>query len=384
MKLTIAKLKALAPGRRLFVGEGLFLFCTPTGVKSWRMQPRVDGRRLTVVLGRWPDVPLDQAREAARRVREQVKLGQHPTVERTKARHANVAAQRASVQSLFDDHLAVWSPQRSKAWLDNATRWWQRYLQPEIGSIPARDVTGLMILAAMEAARAATSLHAAHAVRQLAAAVLDRAVALGHLPANPARSLARALPPHAPGQHKTATLADARALWQALDDYPGEPGTVAATRLLILTALRVSEVTSLLVGCISAANATMTLPRASMKVKTASRGDFIVPLSRQARAALPKVKAGYLFPGHSTRGKPLHKSAINNAFNRMGFDFSPHSIRNAFSTTAHERELAAPEVIEAALDHARGSAISRAYNRGSLLAQRAVLMQKWAGLVLKR
>jgi len=48
----------------------------------------------------------------------------------------------------------------------------------------------------MEAAKRETSLHAAHAVRQLAVAILDRAVATGQIGANPARSLAREMPRH--------------------------------------------------------------------------------------------------------------------------------------------------------------------------------------------
>jgi integrase len=356
-RLSSVRFNALAPGKRLFIGErGLFLFSTPSGIKSWRMQPRVGGKRQTVVLGRWPDVSLDDAKTLARQVSDQAKQGLHPRVEKVKVKHANIAAQRSSVASLWADYFARWGPQRSNSWRENTSRWWTRYLAPEIGSLPARDVTGPPIIRAMERARDETSLHAAHSVRQLAAQVLDQAVALGHLPANPARSLTRSMPRPAAVPLKAMSLEDCRRLWAALDDYPGTEATVAAIRLLLLTGLRVSEVVNIQTAWINSTS--ITLPRSAMKVKSASRGDFIVPLSRAAREVVGNITengALYLFPGFGARRHPMHKSAVNNALIRMGFDhISPHSVRNAFSTVAHGRELAIDVVIEAALDHARG------------------------------
>ena len=178
------------------------------------------------------------------------------------------------------------------------------------------------------------------------------------------------------------TLAQARALARKIEGYEGLAQTRCALTLMLNTALRVSEVAH--IERVWVNGDTLVIPRAAMKMKNPKRGDHVVPLSKQAMAAVKEAmaldsSAKFLFGGQGTRKRTIGRSTFNKAFQHMGMvDVSPHSIRNAFSTWANEKEIAAPEVIEAALDHARGSKTSRAYNRGSLLNQRRALMQRWS------
>ena len=70
---------------------------------------------------------------------------------------------------------------------------------------------------------------------------------------------------------------------------------------------------------------------------------------------------------------------------RMGVAVSVHGFRAAFSTWASERTAYPVEVRESALGHIIGSAVSRAYARSDLLAQRRQTLAEWgrfcAGLV---
>jgi len=62
----------------------------------------------------------------------------------------------------------------------------------------------------------------------------------------------------------------------------------------------------------------------------------------------------------------------------MGVAVSVHGFRAAFSTWASERTAYPVEVRESALGHIIGSAVSRAYARSDLLAQRRQLLAEWA------
>ena len=377
------RFKTLAPGARLFIGEhGLFLFCTPSGVKSWRLQPRLGGKRLTLVLGRWPAMGLDQARDAARAALDQTKAGLHPRVERAASKLRNLTA--PSVANLFADHVHQWGKLRSPAWNRNLTRWFGRHIAPALGALPARSVTGLHCLQVVRAAEQ-RGTYEGNATRALLVTLLDRAVALGELPTNPARSLRSVSAPHVKVAHRPCSLDQARALWARLDREP-MTGTVRnAIKLLMLTACRASEVAYLEIAEVQPDR--LSIARSRMKRKGPG-GPFEVPLSVQARAVLVEqhreASARFVFPNAGTKASTMDTSSLNAAFARMGLPFPPHSLRNAFSTTAYSRELASPDTIEASLDHLRGNAVARAYNRSSLFEQRAALLQRWADLLTAR
>ncbi len=69
--------------RKLADQGGLHLFCTTTGTTSWRYDYRLNGRRLTLCLGLYPQVTLDQAREHHARARALVAAGRRPKLGRS-------------------------------------------------------------------------------------------------------------------------------------------------------------------------------------------------------------------------------------------------------------------------------------------------------------
>lgn len=63
---------------------------------------------------------------------------------------------------------------------------------------------------------------------------------------------------------------------------------------------------------------------------------------------------------------------------RMGKDgFTVHGLRTTFRTWCSESAKADSDVAEAALSHAVGGAVERAYNRTDFFARRRALMDAW-------
>jgi len=68
----IRKSKPMEKPYRLPDGGGLFLLVTPAGGKLWRWKYRFEGAEKLMPLGKYPEVPLAQARESGARYAHQV------------------------------------------------------------------------------------------------------------------------------------------------------------------------------------------------------------------------------------------------------------------------------------------------------------------------
>jgi len=94
--------------------------------------------------------------------------------------------------------------------------------------------------------------------------------------------------------------------------------------------------------------------------------------SMKKRAVGPLV-----FPGWK-RDRPLSDVALAKLMESLGAgDFTTHGHRSAFRDWVAEETTHQREVAEAALAHAVGDAVERAYRRGDALAKRRALMSDW-------
>ena len=81
MTLTESAIKRIAAGDRpQFFGDanGLRLMVKPTGAKCWTQRLVIQGRRRDLGLGRWPVVPLSEARALALENRRIARRGDDP------------------------------------------------------------------------------------------------------------------------------------------------------------------------------------------------------------------------------------------------------------------------------------------------------------------
>ena len=151
--------------------------------------------------------------------------------------------------------------------------------------------------------------------------------------------------------------------------------TARALELAILCASRPGEVLGARWSEIDLQMATWVIPGERMK----SGREHRVPLAARTvelLANLPRV-GEYLFVGRGDG--PPHRTALLAVLQRMGLaGLSAHGFRATFRTWAEEVTQYPPHVIEQALAHQIGNAVTRAYRRTDLLDQRRRLMQDWA------
>ena len=158
-------------------GKGLYLKISRTGARSWIQRVVVAGRRRDLGLGRFPDVGLAQAREAAAHNRSLIAAGADPLAEKRKAA---IPTFRQASERTFDANKPRWRNGKHTA------TWWQsleRHAFPIIGDMPVDQIGRedvLRVLTPIWGVRMET----ARRVRQRIRAVLKWAMAHGYIDHN--------------------------------------------------------------------------------------------------------------------------------------------------------------------------------------------------------
>jgi integrase len=364
--------------------SGLHLHVKETGARSWILRVKVGDRRPDIGLGGFPDVTLEQARNRAREVREQIRRGIDPIAARRAVANALRAAQAKALN--FDQaaqacHATKIGEFRNAKHKDDWISSLNRYASPVIGSLPVADIELPHLVRVLEPIWT-TKTETATRVRQRIESVLSWAKVSGYRTGeNPARwkgNLEHALAKPARLQRVTHYPAlpwpEVGAFMAKLRKREGIGAR--ALEFAILTASRSGEVRGATWDEIDLRAKLWTIPAERMKAGKPHR----VPLSEPAirlLKGLPRLEGSpYVFP--SSRGKQLSDMSINSVTRRMDVGVVPHGFRSTFKDWCRSATSYADEVSELALAHVSTDATRAAYARDELLPKRERLMREWA------
>ncbi|MFA0251406.1 tyrosine-type recombinase/integrase [Vibrio sp. 10N.261.45.A4] len=366
-------------------GNGLFLFIKKNGSKLWRFRFRYSSKYQEMALGKYPSVPLKEARKLAAEARASLVNGINPMDERRERKRSKSVDQN----KLFSAVAIKWWEQKKDSWSEDHAARVRRWIiidsksicKLHLDEIDTRHITDLML--AIEAA--GTPKKAPNIL-----AVINRVFgyALGHRLTrnNPAQGLPLGdiLKPLPKVQHRAAIVKPSE-LGQLIKDIDtnqsGNYCTVEALRLIPRVFLRPTEIRNLKWDYIDFEDCLIRIPAEEMK----RNREHLVPMSRQVVDQLRNVKlvTGYsplVFPNQRDSNKPMSKNILTNRLRDLGYladVMSAHGFRSTASTILHEKGWNS-EVIETQLAHLTGTATSRAYNRSLYLSERIKLMQEWA------
>jgi integrase len=373
--LTAAFVKTIkTPGRYHDGGGlGLFLRVRKGGSRQWVQRMMVQGRRVEIGLGSPPVVTLAEARDLALDNKRAAYRGRDPVAEKRAARAA-LTFEQAARKAHVELAPTFKNPKDAKAFLASL----ETHAFPRFGAKKVAAVTSADMRQAVLAVREKTP-EQARKLALRASAVFKWAIAEHLRTDNPATAEALALPrlEKTRAHRKALPYAEVAGCIDRVRASGAWPATKLALEFVVLTAVRSGEARAARWDEIDAAAAVWEIPGERMKMGRPHR----VPLSRRTLEILREAEAlrdgsGLVFP--SLRGKPLSDMTLSKLVKELGFDADVHGFRTSFRTWAQEQTNFPREVAEAALAHATGDAVERAYARSDVFAKRAKMMQAWA------
>jgi integrase len=372
---------------------GMHLLVRPTGTKSWQQKYRWRGREKLLTLGQFPDVSVPRARILQAGAKEMLDRGVDPSSAASKAGSLDTFEQLA--RSWYQHSRASWSAAHAADVIGSL----ERDILPDLGERPVSAISAPELLALLRAVEKRGRLTTAQRIRQRLSEIFAFAIAQGLVENDPAAKLGAAMKDAPPAQPHPALIGihECRALLRACDDVRAQPVTLAASRFLALTAVRLDAVRGARWSEIDLGAATWTVPASRMKLARAKKGNelynHIVPLSGAAMDVLssqlnnnPVMSSGdgLVFPGRSG-DQPIGEGAIRELYIRAGYSgrHVPHGWRASFSTILNE-ELGegSRTTIDMALAHSAKGKVEAAYNRAQLLGSRRELMDRWGAMLL--
>ena len=384
--LSEIQIKSAKPGEKpykLVEGLGFYLFVSPTGGKSFRLDYAFAGKRKTLTIGKYPDTTLIRARQLVIDAKNDLAAGLDPADKKRTAR----IARHAQAMNTYEQAYAAWLAKESPGWVlghtDHVKARQRADILPWLGKRPMAAITAPEILAVIKKI-VPRSNDIAHRALSDIKRVFDHAIASGAVALNPAAGLTTALP--AVEKDHFAAIIDPAKLADFLQSIPAlraQPAIKTALWMAPRVAVRPIELRQARWVDINLKAATWCYTPQKTQKQTGT--ELIVPLARQVVAALEALQpvtgdGEFVFPGVQ-RSKCISESALNAAMIRLGWarsDTTVHGFRATFRTLADEVLGFRIEHIEQQLGHQVKDMHGRAYNRTKHLEQRTRMMQVWA------
>jgi integrase len=361
--------KAREKPYKLADGQGLYLYVSTAGGRSWRANFTVAGKQQTRTYGRYPEMGLADARKAHAQAKEE---------------SADLRAKTfgEAATAWLKVHLPSLSNPKHRGQVQATL---ERFAYPTLQHRPLTEIRRADLVATVKAIPEGDGkIETAHRVAGRITAVFDYAQDAGLIESHPAANLSRVLAPRKV-KRPMASIPPEQAgeLLQAIESYPD---TVTRLGLMLLahTFVRVGELRGMRWDELRENGAVWVVPEERMKLRI----PHVVPLSTEAQAIVKQLRAmtdGELVLDSPARpGHPLSENTMLFALYRLGYRgrMTAHGFRALASTVLNEQSGFPHDVIERQLAHKETDQVRAAYNRAEYLTQRRELMAWWSAWLL--
>ena len=405
--LTDMKLKALKPTGKIYKvadQQGLYVAVTRTGVVSFRFDYRVNGRRETLVIGKYDStigakksreldeldygmsLSLAEARLLLTRAHRLVEQGESPS--RSKVEKRTEAADALTFGSWAEKYFAEADLAESTRAMRKSV--YDRNLADEFGRLKLEEISPVRLMARCEKIKergaAAPAVHAREIVLQVFRFIQARGLKID----NPAESIRPSAIATFKARDRALTPAEIHTFFSALEQTATMSTLRLAVKFMLLTLVRKSEFIEAKWDEVNFETAIWTIPKERMKAGRPHN----VYLSQQALDILVAFKtcfsaSSYLHPGRYETELPISSATLNRVIDATvkviqtrGEDFAPltvHDLRRTASTLLHEAGVNS-DWIEKCLAHEQRG-VRAVYNKAEYADQRREILQSWADMV---
>ncbi len=405
--LTDMQLRALKPTGKIYKvadQQGLYVAVTRTGVVSFRFDYRVNGRRETLVIGKYDptvgakkpreldeldygmSLSLAEARLLMTRAHRSIEQGESPS--RSKVEKRTEAADALTFGSWAEKYFAEADLAESTKAMRKSV--YDRNLADEFGRLKLEEITPVRLMARCEKIKergaAAPAVHAREIVLQVFRFVQARGLKIE----NPAESIRPSAIATFKARDRALTPAEIHTFFKALEQTATMSTLRLAVKFMLLTLVRKTEFIEAKWDEVNFETAIWTIPKDRMKAGRPHN----VYLSQQALDILVAFKtcfsaSSYLHPGRYETELPISSATLNRVIDATvkvvhdrGEDFDPftvHDLRRTASTLLHEAGFNS-DWIEKCLAHEQRG-VRAIYNKAEYAEQRRAMLQAWADML---
>jgi integrase len=354
---------------------------TPGGVKSWVFRYRLNGKREKVVIGRYPDVSLKDARAERDKLAAVVRSGKSPFMEKKLVREgisANPTVKEFAERYYTEQVVKNWKEPK------HIRRHFDKEILPAFGTIRLKDVTPLDVQRLVYRKRDNGRVQAAIQLRGTIKRMFDYAIETRLVTSNPAAMVATRYIGKARKRARVLTADEIRRYLRTIYQSNIRRQFKLALHILLLTLKRKSELQLACWEHINFEKGEWFIPADNMK----GAKPTIVYLSKQVAGMFRELKelagdSDLVLPGRGSNTKPFAKNALNKALEGLTFEnmdpLTIHDLRRTGATLLTEHGFN-KDVIEKALSHER-EGIRAVYIIAEYADQRKNMLQWWAGYV---
>jgi integrase len=348
MALTEKTLLALKPkdkNYRVADGHGLVVEITTTGYKSFRYRYRYRGQLKMLVLGRYPDMKLAEARTRAAEARDQLDKGTDPGAAKQQEKRRQALGAEVTFRAVCEEWHGKAKARLSEAAITKHQMFLDGDIYPVLGDTPVAEVAAADVLRLLRRVEARGAFDIAKRSYSLVGRAMRYAVALGLTDRDPTRDITLRDVLHPPAtRHHAAVVEPVKfgELLRSVDGYTGSLQIRIGLQLAPLVFVRAGELrhAEWREFSLDGDDPVWRIPAEKTKMKT----PHIVHLAPQAvaliRQLLPLTGAGrYLFSTAPDRGRPASENSLNAALRRLGWskeEATFHGFRSSASTMLHE------------------------------------------------
>lgn len=382
---TDREIKNLKAGEKRYtakdaVANGLFLDITTTGAKSWWYRYSLNGKQERLVIGRYPDLSLKEARQIRDESASLVAKGISPKPNKNKV-----------TSILFSDYgerylNEVIKKERKDPY--NMILCLNNDIYPMMGSIALDQVSIEDIRRTIWRKKEQGYDAAANQVRGLLKRMFDYAMTLGLVPFNPVLAIPSRHVHKAKPRERYLSTNEIRIYYTTLLNSRIYRPRKLGLLLSLLTLVRKSELLKAKWEYIDFDKRVWLIPETKADSATGHSREMVVYMSDQVIEIFKDLKtiAGdepYVFVGRKS-GTHISHNAFNTA-QKMALslteipDFTVHDLRRTASTHLNEQGFNS-DAIEACLNHTmRG--VRGVYNKAKYEKERKDIMKKWSDFV---
>jgi integrase len=394
-------------------GDGLTLTISNKGTASWILRYRFGGKGRELTIGRYPDIPLSQARMLAADARARIQKGEDVARDKQKALIERVAAK--SLRELGNDYMEKVFPRLAENTQKQRRRHIERIIFPKLGSLAAKEVSTADVVALIEAV-GKNSINVAELVLTAASEIFKHGIGRHVVTHNPCAGISITAicgKPEPKRQRLKLTEDELRAILPALPSI-GEQNALAA-KIQLATCIRLGELAQAewqhvdLEGTakwqqpdgeqIDGNGPKWLIPLTNQKTAKTSKRHFVVPLTPAVVEWFKELHtlacgSRYVLPARQIRRENNHggevhfeqralNSMLHKLCDKLGNKtrrFTPHDLRS--TARSHMAAMGVNIIVaERCLNHTLGGLVS-VYDQHDYIIERRSALENWTSFIV--